>query len=317
MPAMGTTKRFAILDRVLGLARTHGSIDLADAGATLGIPTDELRDLIVEMLLVEFRTPDGERVSVADGYFLGAGDELIVNDDWLDQLANHRLTPDQALQLSLAATVYRRITPKPSTALIRGLEKLEKIRGVDVIIPVEPPPALETVRHAERHGRSLRFRYLKAKNDSASDREVLPYDVYGDAGHWYVRGPEVGAESEPKQWRIDRMTDVAVGTRRFERPAIEPDRAPSDLSELARRVEVCIPADLVRALPEPHRILRRSDEEGGSVRLFIEVTGDAYLDHLLIALGPAGEVIDPPEYRERRRDRARQLLEHLESAPPS
>ena len=66
------------------------------------------------------------------------------------------------------------------------------------------------------------------------------------------------------------------------------------------------------ALPRPHRVLSEVVEPGGWTRAQIEVNGDRYSSHLLIALGPDGEVVEPVEFRQRRIDRARVLLDHLD-----
>ena len=312
MPRLGSARRFTILDAVLTLARVDGRVELAAASGHLGIGIDELRNLISELLLIEFRTADGNLVSVADGYYLTA-DHLVVDDDWLGDIAAHRITPDQALPLWVAASVYREIAPNPSSALRRATEKLGDILAVTVRVPVDRPPELDEIRAAQRQQRSLRFRYLKAKEDTATDREVLPYEIFGTAGHWYLWGPEVGDGANPKEWRIDRMTDVSPGAVRFEHPAALPERPTTDLSALTRRVEVRLPERLIRALPEPHTVLQRIDDSDGFVRLTVEVIGDAYLDHLLIALGPEAEILGPPEYRERRSARARELLDHFDA----
>lgn len=312
MAAMSTRRRFEILDRVLDLARENDGIRITDAATVVGVPAEDLRQLLREMLLVEFRTEAGDRVSVADGYYLGTDDELIVNDDWLGRLERHSLDPDRVLRLSLAASVYRRITPQPLPVLRDAIRKLDALRGIEIVLPVELPDVLDEARRAVRIGTSLRFHYLKPKCDTASEREILPYGVYHEAGHWYAYGPEIGLVGEFKQWRFDRMTQVSIGEHRFDRPRDPRPREHSDLSALTRRVEVRLPAHLVRALPEPHTIVERSDDEDGFVRMTIDVIGDAYLDHLLIALGPRGEVISPPEYRERRRARARLLLAHID-----
>ena len=42
--------------------------------------------------------------------------------------------------------------------------------------------------------------------------------------------------------------------------------------------------------------------------LELALNGNRHLDHLLVSLGPDGEVVEPAEYRERRRARATALL---------
>ena len=77
---------------------------------------------------------------------------------------------------------------------------------------------------------------------------------------------------------------------------------------------VRVPASRLPALPRPHTIRSQSADGNGWVRAEIEVAGDRQLDHLLVALGPDGEVLDPPDYQQRRRDRAKVLLAHLDQS---
>ena len=156
----------------------------------------------------------------------------------------------------------------------------------------------------------MRFRYTKHKDDVATDREVLPYDVYGQWGHWFVAGPEVGDEVV-KRWRVDRMS-ARHGRRRVElrsaRRAAEREDW-FDLSETA--------ADGDRAWC-PRRGSPRSPSRSRSCRvrasatvgsaLELEIAGDRHLDHLLVALGPDGEIVEPADLHDRRRARSAVLL---------
>ena len=115
------------------------------------------------------------------------------------------------LRLYIAATVYQATTAKSSFPLDRALEKLRQAIAIDMVVPTNRPRGTEIAEEARTLHRSLRFRYVKWKDDAATDREVLPYDVFGNWGHWYVSGPEVGDETV-KQWRIDRMQDISLGS---------------------------------------------------------------------------------------------------------
>ena len=311
MAAMGTSRRFEILTAALALAEPAGAVSLRDAASHLDIAEDALRSVISDMLFVEFRTADGERISVVGAYDI-VGDELVIHDDWLRNLSGGRPSARAAVVLSLAAGAYRRIADPVPTALVTAIEKLHGIVDVDIPVPVDRPTTYSVVRQARDRRRSLRFRYVKYKDQVVTDREVFPYDLFQEEGGWYVSGPEVGGGDE-KKWRVSRMTDVEIGDARFELPTDRSRTRTTDLSHLAIRVEIRIPARLLPALPEPHVIVEQHPENGGRVRAIVEVLGERQLDHLLVALGPEGEVIEPAEYRDRRRARARELLAHVEN----
>ncbi|MBV8952322.1 MAG: WYL domain-containing protein, partial [Actinobacteria bacterium] len=141
-----------------------------------------------------------------------------------------------------------------------------------------------------------------------SDREVLPYRVYSNWGHWYVRGPEVG-DTEVKQFRVDRMAGAHLGDAEFVAPSDVSLPEWLDLSAYERTVTVSVPAGVLEALPRPHTIDRVVDESGERVRATVRVAGEGHLDHLLVSLGPDGKVVEPADYEERRRRHARRLMD--------
>ena len=63
-----------------------------------------------------------------------------------------------------------------------------------------------------------------------------------------------------------------------------------------------------------HLVVSSADDGDGYVRAEIEIAGDRHLDHLLVSLGPDGEVLKPVEYQDRRVAYAEKLLTALRSA---
>lgn len=308
MPPIGASRQFEIVTAVLALAEERGAIPLAEAAAIVGVPVVALRELLDPVLYLEFRDASGDLIMLTNAFLLDEHDVLQVDTGhWLRDWDAAAPSRDAALRLLVAATVYQAAGDVHSPALDRALEKLRQLVAIEMVLPVDRPPCLEPALHALREGRSLRFRYVKWKDDVATDREVLPWDVFGLWGHWYVYGPEVGTE-RAKQWRVDRMDAAEMGTVAFDAPSEVTRPEWFDLSAERRRVTVRVPVALLAALPQPHTVVSRTEAPDGTVTAELEVAGDRQLDHLLVALGPDGEVVAPEAYARRRRERAHQLL---------
>jgi proteasome accessory factor C len=58
----------------------------------------------------------------------------------------------------------------------------------------------------------------------------------------------------------------------------------------------------------------RRTERGGRERVVLPVSGEAFLERLLLRLGPAAEVVDPPSARERRAAVAARILRRYHDA---
>jgi len=61
----------------------------------------------------------------------------------------------------------------------------------------------------------------------------------------------------------------------------------------------------------------RRTERGGRERVVVPVSGEAFLERLLLRLGPSAEVIGPPSARERRAAAAARILSRYQESAPS
>ena len=313
MPPVSASRQFEVLDRVLALAEERGFIALTKASEIIGVPVEQLRTLLNPLLHLEYLDRHGEPIDQSRAFELDEDDVLEVNEHWLRDLKNAPPTGPEALRLYIAATVYQGTGAARNVALDSALAKLRQAVAIDMVVPTDRPTCHGVAETAYRQHRSLRFRYVRFKDNVATDREVLPWDLYGEWGHWFVSGPEVG-DDVVKNWRIDRMSEASVGTVEFEPPTDLPERDFFDLSSINRRVTMRVPADRMAALPQPYRVVSSADDGSGYVRAEIEIAGDRHLDHLLVSLGPDGEVVEPPEYQDRRVAYAEKLLTALRSA---
>ena len=312
MPPTSAARQFELISAALAFAEERESVSLTEVATELDITREALIALLTPVIYLEFRDGDGDVIEQLDAFDLDEqADMLHVRaGHWLRDWDASEPPGAVAVRLFLTATYYQ-ATGDGSPALDSALTKLRQLVAIDLVVPTHRPPALAVAEDAYYRSQSLRFRYTKRNDDTTTDREVLPYDVYSEWSHWYVVGPEVGSELV-KHWLIVGMTDAELGSVTFEPPADLPERGWMDLSGEERRVTVRIPTTRMAALPRPHRVLNETVEPDGWTRAEIEVNGDRYLAHLLISLGPDGEVIEPVEYRQRRIDRARVLLDHVD-----
>jgi len=306
MPPVPVSRHFEIIRAVLAMAEERGSILLADAAAVVGVSVADLRVVLDPVLYLEFRTADHDIVDQTRAFLLDGDVLQLADGNWLRDLQSNPPGHDAALRLLVSATVFQATEPR-SLALDAALAKLRSRVAIDFVLPVDQPPCFDVARAAHVARRSLRFRYVKWKDTIATEREVLPYAVFGRWGHWFVQGPEVGDDVR-KEWRIDRMDSAVVGDTAFDPPddVTIPDWL--DLSQIEHTVTVRVPEGLLAMLPQPHSV-GSTTVDGEFVIAEITVAGEHQLDHLLVALGPEGSVVAPTELAERRRMVARQLLD--------
>ena len=237
MPPRSAQSVFRIVSGALALAEERESVSLTECAAALDVDRDELITLLAPVVYLEFRDSTGEVITQVDAFDLDPDADMlhVQSGHWLRDWDASGPGRDAALRLFVTATVYQ-ASGDGSVALDGALAKLRQMVAIDLVVPTDRPAALGAVDDAFSRRRSLRFRYTKHKDDVATDREVRPYDVYGQWGHWFVAGPEVGSDVV-KRWRVDRMSAVAVGAVEFDPPEEPPEREDwFDLSGLRRTV---------------------------------------------------------------------------------
>lgn len=251
--------------------------------------------------------------------------ELIVSNDWVTaNLGPHlsrprRLSAAEGFTLAASARAILAVPGSdPAGALVRALAKLEAALGqhLAVAIDLDEPPLLGTVRAAIAAGASLEIEYYSASRDELTVRRVDPWSVFSEGGHWYLDG-WCHLAGGVRHFRVDR-----VRTARTQGPAGEPERQPDEhgvggqsreqravfapgpeavlvrlaISPSARWVTETYPTQQVRERPD------------GWVEVTVAVGGRAWLERLLLRLGPSAEILDPPELAQVGRQAAARLL---------
>lgn len=191
-----------------------------------------------------------------------------------------------------------------------------------------PPHHLAELARAVWQDRIVELRYRRG--DREVTRTVCPYGLVLKNGVWYLVG-RVGADH--RTYRVDRVTGVEVGAETFDRDAgfdlVGYWRAGAEafLREmLAERVTVRLSPAGLRALryavaarfayDEAVTGAGEPDGQGWVVtRLPVESVEVAY--HMLLALGPEVEVLDPSQLRARMAAAAERLAARYRDHPPS
>lgn len=206
-----------------------------------------------------------------------------------------RLTPAEALSLVTASAALLGVEGHDANGpLARGLAKLAVAVGAepDEVVDVElgPAPAgtLATLRSATSDHRQVEIDYYGFGRDAQSTRVIDPFAVYSAGGQWYVAAYCHRAEDR-RLFRVDRIDAARLLDTTFAPPTdatVPPTYLPApddpvivlDLEPDAAWVAEQYPVESVAELG------------GGRRRVTLRFSGRAWLERLLLRLGPTARV---------------------------
>jgi len=179
--------------------------------------------------------------------------------------------------------------------LARGLGKLAAALGVgaedavDVSLGPAPPETLRSLSDAVGAHQQVELEYYAFGRDEWTQRVVDPYAVFSAGGQWYLSA-YCHAVDDERLFRVDRVRSAATLNSRFDPPAHKPELAvyraqPDDprvtleLEPAARWVVEQYPTEAVETL------------DGGRLRVTLAVSERAWLERLLLRLGPVATVV--------------------------
>jgi len=231
-----------------------------------------------------------------------------------------RLTPAEGVALVAAARALLAV-PGADTAgpLASALTKLEAVVGASgrLQIDVGEVTHLEVLRTAVADGEQLELDYFSYSRDEMTTRRVDPERVFHALGAWYLAAYCHRAEDE-RLFRVDRIRAVRRTGEHFEpRPTAERD---DGLGALVYHPGPDDERVTLRLSPEVAWVLEslpvegRRTERDGRERVVLPVSGEAFLERLLLRLGPAAEVVDPPSARGRRAAAAARILRRYQQS---
>lgn len=207
-----------------------------------------------------------------------------------------RLTPVEALTLVASGTGLLAVPgTDPEGPLARGLAKVAAVLGVDPdeVVEIELGEAsrdvLDVVHRAVEAHRRVELDYYSYGRDVWARRRIDPYRVFNHAGQWYVsaRSHEAGAD---RLFRVDRMRDAVLLDDTFEPPADPPPAAvyhpgPDDPLVVLRL------APRARWVAEQYPLESAEESADGTVTVALRVSERAWLERLLLRLGPDAAVV--------------------------
>ena len=285
--ALTSADRMPRLLQLIPWVAGRGGAYLAEITERFDYPADELLpDLqqVVFMVGVPPYTPD-------------ALIEVAVEESWVqisfaDYFAKPlRLTPPQAVTLLVAATSLLGVTG--DSALARGLSKLARVMGVnpaealEVHLGAGAAETLAVLREGCESRTATSVRYYSYDRDAVSERVIEPYRTFAHDGAWYVRGYCRLARGE-RTFRIDRVSAAELTDESFTPPPEPPPAVVWAPSPDAPWVELAL-------APAAHWVLdyyptTRQSWDGDTCTARLEVGGVAWLERLLLRLGPAARV---------------------------
>ena len=181
-----------------------------------------------------------------------------------------------------AASPLLRALTKLGTALGEGAE-----RAVDVRLGTAPADTLGVLRDALERGVQVELEYYSYGRDEVSERRVEPAKVFSDQGNWYLSGWCLRAEGA-RVFRVDRIraavaTDIPVEGAKASidgsfTPSSDDPRVTLQLAPAARWVVEQYPVEAI-------------DDSGEDIIVTMAVSARAWLERLLLRLGPDATVL--------------------------
>lgn len=319
MPEATGDRLARLLAMVTYLADRDGA-DVADLAAHFGVTQAQvLRD--VDTLWVSGTPgyqPDDLLDFSADGY-----DEryiALTNARGMDRPL--RLEPAEAVSLVVALRALRALPGMSGPAVDSALAKLTVAAGDAVVaedalsVHVGDEPladhvasVLQAARRALRDRVRLRLRYASAA-DEITERLVEPAELTSDGDHWYLRAWCLRAGAQ-RHFRLDRVLEATLTpesvTRRRDGGA--EDVRPQETSLVATLT--LTPRSRWVAERFQGRVLASGPE---SIEVELDVADPAWLDRLVLQLGPDLLALAPQRYAAVVAERARRALAQYEEA---
>lgn len=229
-----------------------------------------------------------------------------------------RFTAQEAVGvLAAGAGLMATTGADPDGPLARGLAKLQQVVGIadpaalDIDLGGADSDTLTLLQESTERRRSVDIDYYSYGSDETTFRRIDPYRVYATEGNWYVTGWCHAAEDE-RLFRVDRIRSAAPTDAEFDVPEVIPPATAYSGSSADRRIALEVgPGD--RWIAEHYPVDSVEDRPGGRLLAVLAVGGDAWLERLLLRLGPDASVVDLPERKRNgmtyvSRAQARELL---------
>jgi proteasome accessory factor C len=178
-------------------------------------------------------------------------------------------------------------------------------------VELGPARYLEPLRAAAESSERVEIDYYTFGRDELTTRRIDPRAVFAAAGQWYVDA-WCHRAGDDRLFRVDRVRGVRPTGERFD-PTATPGGSgagspgvftprPSD-----RRVTLLLNAS-ASWVPESYPVESVEEAPDGRLKVVLVANERAWLERLLLRLGPSAEVLEPAEVRAEAAEAARRLL---------
>ena len=314
--AARTSERLGRLLVIVPYLVQHPGTTLEEAARVFRVGAGELRDDL--MLLFMSGLPPYEPGDLV-GVDIEEDGRIYIS------MADHfsrplRLTRNEALALYLRGTELLATPGLPEAPDLAGaLDKLATALGPETLGDIEgrietaeagsPSQLVQTLREAARDHERLRIEYFAHSSGAWSTRRVDPEEVFSSLGNWYVAAWDADADGE-RLFRADRIRGVERVGERFEprglagagRALYTPSR-----DDVAVRLAL---APEARWIAEYYATEDEVELGDGVLEVTLPTARLGWIAGLLLRVGGAARVIDPPELA----DRVRELAERTREA---
>lgn len=267
----------------------HPGASKTDVAARFGVTVDQLDEHLglVLMIGVPPYSP-GDYIDVDDD---GEHVTLRMADSFRRPL---QLSPTEGVAVLAAGRALLAVPgSEPDGPLASALGKLAAALGSpDVRVDVPAPANLDALLDAADRGERVEIDYWSAGRDEVTTRVIDPYAVFFAAGEWYVDAYCRRAEA-PRLFRVDRVRALRPTGEHFEAvpaapaapdqvftPRASDPRVTLDVAPTASWVVEQVPVESVTAADD------------GWLRIVLAVSEPAFLERLLLRLGPDARMVD-------------------------
>jgi proteasome accessory factor C len=230
------------------------------------------------------------------------------------------LTPAEGLALLAAGKAVQSFPGADQAGpLARGLAKLARTLGVagddalDVALAAVPEDVMNTLRTAVDDRRQVELDYYSFGRDEDTRRVVDPYAVFSAGGQWYLSA-HCHAVEDDRLFRVDRVRSA----RLLETPVQHSEGSVASAVYRARADDPRVTVELARAarwVAEQYPVETSRELRGGRLRVTLAISERAWLERLLLRLGPDGRVskTSDPALADAGREAACRLLRRYRS----
>jgi predicted DNA-binding transcriptional regulator YafY len=236
-----------------------------------------------------------------------------------------RLNSMEGFELLVAARSAMELPgADPSGPLGRGLSKLAAALGADgpegIGVDVELLGAhhgvMGQVVEATEQSKVMEVHYFNPNREEVSTKRLCPLQVFADRGNWYVVAYEADVVDPGRRtsqtlrtYRVDRILEMMVTDESFDRPHLTlPEPGKWFVDEGIPQVTLSLrPAAIW--ITERYPMVEVGDmDPQGCTTVTLAVVSNAWLERLLMRLGPDAEVLAPFEVRDQLQAAANKIL---------